>query len=314
MSSESRHSHTGADDSISAKQPIYLAVTPPTDDGIDLLRLWRVLEEGKWLLVASVLLSVCIGIAYSLLATHRYRAEALLAPAGATQPAGAMAGLGGLASLAGIKVGGADSGAETVAMLQSKKFIEDFIRDKNLLPVLFADRWDAAAGKWQSADPAEQPDLRDGIDYFLDGVLELSKDGETGFVTLALEWRDPQQAAQWVMELVARANETKRRNDIRDAQQKLDYLNEQLAQANLIELRQAISRVVEEQVSAMTMAQAQAEYAFKVIDPAMVPKERVWPQRTLIVIAAALFGGMLGIFIILVRAVNRKLASSRAQR
>jgi uncharacterized protein involved in exopolysaccharide biosynthesis len=137
-------------------------------------------------------------------------------------------------------------------------------------------------------------------------------------VTLAIEWKDPEVAAKWAAELVNRVNKRIREQDIEESQRKLAYLNEELNKSSLVELRLAISRVIEEQINAMMLAQSQIEYAFEVIDPAVVPKQRVRPKRTLIVIVAVVLGGLLGIFILLVksaigRLINRAAVQNAAQ-
>jgi uncharacterized protein involved in exopolysaccharide biosynthesis len=177
------------------------------------------------------------------------------------------------------------------------------------MPILFADRWDAAKRAWKPAR-AGAPELMDGIKLFLEHVLTVTTDRQTGFVTLTVEWRDGRQAADWAGELVAAVNEAKRRRDIEEAQRKLEYLNEQLQTATLLETRQAVSKVIEEQINAMTIAHARAEYAFRVVDPPVAPKYRTWPQAILVVIAALFLGTLLGFFIVLLRHARRMAAAA----
>jgi uncharacterized protein involved in exopolysaccharide biosynthesis len=217
--------------------------------------------------------------------------------------------LGGLASLAGIHLGGSAGSAESIALLSSRKLQKEFIEQKQLLPTLFPEAWDKGNGSWRSNDVSKQPDIRDAVDFFAKEVSKISVDGSTGFVTLSIDWTDPQLAADWCMEIVERANEAKRQRDIQEQHDKLTYLGEQLAAANLIELREAIARVMEDQISAMTMAQSQAEYAFRILDPAVTPKKPVWPQRTLILIAGIALGTFVGLFLVAVRVVAKKAAT-----
>jgi len=287
-------------------QPVYLTIAEARGNQIDLLLVWRALVQERWVILGIVALFICGAVVYSVLATEKFKSEVLLVPAVDERSSGAIGRFGGLAALAGLGSGDSKSSAEALAILTSKKFLEDFIRDKNLLPVLFADQWDPAANKWKSASVEEHPDLVDGAVYFLEHVLMLSKDGETGFVTLEIEWRDPQVVAVWAMDLVLRLNEIKRQRDIALAQHKLDYLQQQLEQSSLLELRQAIADVIEEQIKAMMMAQAQHEYAFKIIDPAVAPKRRVWPQPVLIVVTAAMVGLMCALLVVFLRMLRAR--------
>lgn len=251
--------------------------------------------------MATVALFAAVGIAYALLATPIYRAEVVLTPA-VDDRLGAAQKLGGLASLAGLNLGGGRDATEAIAMLQSRGFVEEFIRDKHLMPVLFSDEWDPVNRRWRSSDPEQQPDMRDGVRVFLKKIRDVSEDSRTGLVTLAINWTHPNEAAEWAMELVARLNARMRKRDMEESERKLAYLNEQLKSATLVEMRAAIARVIEDQLKSMMVAQAQSEYAFRVIDSAVVPKDRSWPKRTLIVIVATVLGGFLGVFISLMRA------------
>jgi LPS O-antigen subunit length determinant protein (WzzB/FepE family) len=98
---------------------------------------------------------------------------------------------------------------------------------------------------------------------------------------------------------------------MQESEQKLQYLNEQLARANLVELRQAISRVIEDQINAMMLARSRQEYAFKVIDPPTIPKQRISPRRALIVVIGTFIGVVVAIFLALVlQAVKSRRAPS----
>lgn len=290
---------------------LYLTLSAPPEHGISLRDLGQEFWSQKWLLIGLSLLFGVLAAGYSLTITAIYRSEVVLAPAATGSGMSNASALGGLAGLAGINLTAGSDQTELIAMLESRGFIEAFIKDRGLMPILFADRWDAEAQSWKVENVEDQPDLRDGVDYFTRHVRFVSEDQpRTGLVTLAIEWRDPEQAALWAADLVSRINERARLRDINESQRKLDYLSEQLRQANVIELRQAISRVIEDQMSSMMLAQAQEEYAFKVIDPPVVPKRRIWPKRTLIVLVASFLGGFIAALLVLARFAMRNAAPS----
>lgn len=286
-------------------QPVCITVAERANDVIDLQRIWRALLQGKWQIVSITVVFTAAAVAYALLATPIYRAEIVLTPVLENPFDVNAGGLSGLASIAGINFGRGRKSAEAIAALESKKFLEEFIQEKQLLPVLFSEEWDSEHRRWRSNSKELQPDLRDGVRVFSEQVRTVAEDGRTGLVTLSVTWIDPEVAAQWASELVERINERIRRRDIQDIELKLEYLRKELDTAALVQLRQAISRVIEEQVTAMMLAQTQTEYAFRVIDPAIVPKQRAWPKRTLIVIVATALGGFVGSFFVLMRASNR---------
>lgn len=255
------------------------------------LSLWR----GKWVIAGVTFLFSLAGVTYALLATPIYRAEVVLTSNEPERGPGIPAGVGGLASMVGIDLGfSAGGGAEALATLRSRAFIEEFIRERDLLPILFADRWDREKNRWIDEDPETWPDLRDGVRLFARRVRSISEDASTGLITLTIKWTDPELAATWADQLVHRINERLRTRDLANSQRRLEYLNGQLDKANLVELRQAISRLIESEIQTVLLAQVETEYAFKVIDPARVPRERDSPKRTLIVLLSTLLGGVIG--------------------
>lgn len=269
-------------------------------DEISLLDLWNILWEGKWLGIAITGVVTLAAVIYSLLATEVFRSEMLLAPAEerSTQGiSGQLGGLSGLASLAGISVGGGGN-AESLAVLQSRVFLREFIEDRNLMPILFADRWDEGRGGWIVAEGEEAPDIRDAVRLLQDGVLSVSEETGTGLVRLSVDWTDPDTAADWANDLVARLNVRMRQRALVDAEQNVTYLQEQLASSSLVTLQQSIGRLLETELQKLMLARGNEEFAFRVLDPAEPPKNRVRPYRTLIVALAIIAGGMLSLLVI----------------
>jgi uncharacterized protein involved in exopolysaccharide biosynthesis len=296
------------DDSLgrSEHKPIYVAVTP-TDERLDLLNLLRLLDQGKWLMACTVAIFVIAAVCYSIFAQRIYESEMTLAQVNVSAASSGLSRLSSLAGIAGINLAADDNSAKSLAILESNKIAEDFIRDKNLLPVLFADEWSADKKNWKSDDRAEQPDIRDGVEYFTKHVRIASKDAQTGLVLFAIRWRDPEIAAQWATEFVQRANEAARQRDIREGQQKLDYLNDQMKSSQIVETRAAIAKVMEDQINATMLASATAEYAFEVVDPAPIPKRPVWPQPLLLVVGAIVLGSFVGFGLLVCRTVGQRL-------
>jgi hypothetical protein len=215
----------------------------------------------------------------------------------------ALAGqFGGLAALAGVNIGAeGDQRDEAVALLRSRALAMQLIEERELLPVLFADEWDAAAGAWKSPDPDDVPTAWDAYRLFDEEIRYVAENPRNGLVTLAIEWKDPSQAKAWADELVARVNTETRSRATREAERSLTYLNEQLRKTELVELRQAIFTLVENQTKQMMLANVREDYAFKVIDPAIQPDsdEPVRPRR-LLLLALGLAGGfLLGVLIAL---------------
>jgi uncharacterized protein involved in exopolysaccharide biosynthesis len=281
---------------------VYMQPAPDYDDDeINLLDYWRVLVAKKWLIIGSAFLSTCIAVAAALLMTEIYRAEVLLAPADQDK-AGGLAGLagqfGGLASLAGIDIGGGGGKTEeTLAVLQSRSFINAFIIDNELMPILFEDSWDPVTKKWKVDDPEKLPTMWDAYKMFSQNVLSVSTDKTNGLITLAIEWKDPELAAEWANTLVDRVNAHQKRLANEEAKKSIAYLENQLRETSVVEMRQSIFNLIEAQTKNIMLANVRDEFAVKTIDPAVPPEERIKPKRKLMVILGFMVGLMLGVFL-----------------
>ena len=302
------------------------------DDEIDLRELFGVLWAGKWLIGGVTTAAAIIAVVIAILLPNIYRAEALLAP-NQDQGAGGLASLaaqyGGLASLAGINLGGgqADKTGLGLEVLKSRKFIGDFIERHDLLvPLMAAEGWDeesgelridpdaydVAAKKWvREVSPPRKtiPSIQEAYEEFSD-IFGVSQDKESGFVTVSVEHYSPVVARQWVDWLVDDINSEIMRRDVSEAEQAIEYLNEQIASTSLAELQTVFFRLIEEQTKTVMLAKVSSEYLLKTLDPAVAPEKKAKPKRALIAVLGTLLGGFLGIVIVLVRSSLRKEVSA----
>jgi len=281
-------------------------------DTLSLRQFWQVLWQGKRTVIASTIIFAVGSVAYALLAKEVFRAEVLLVPA-TEQSAPLLGGqLGGIAALAGVNVGDVGDGkdVEALAVLQSRKFARDFIEQFDLLPVFFEKDWDADTNRWLQKDPADAPDVRDGVKFFHEEILSVSEARSTGLVTLAVEWTDPDIAAAWAGILVQRLNDRLREKALQEAETNVAYLQSEMASTTLVTLQESIGRLLESELPKLMLAKGNEEFAFKIVDPAVSPKHRVRPKRALTAVIGTILGGLLGMFIVLVGHSGRAPADS----
>ena len=290
-------------ESHSERDVIYVApsgISPTYDDNrISLRELWERLWQGKLTVIAITAMFAVGSVVYALLATEVYRAEVLVTPA-EDQTMPMLSGqLGGLAALAGVNVGGG-SEAEPLAVLRSRDFARQFIEDYDLLIVFFEDDWDAENEAWLVDDPADAPDIRDAIKYFQENILRVSEERTTGLVTIAVEWTDPEVAATWADVLVKRVNDRLRERALEEAETNVAYLRQEMAKSSIVTMQQSIGQLLQSELQKLMLARGNAEFAFKVVDPAIVPKQRARPKRSMIAIIGTFLGGLVGAFVVLV--------------
>ena len=276
----------------------------------------RIAWRGRWLILAFIVAFGLASVAYAFLATEWYDAEVVLTPTGTKNTQGLAnvlgnlgGGLGALAGLAGISLGGQGI-AEPLGVLKSREFAREFIEEQALLHVLLADKWDAKAGRWKQTNPRKQPDVRDAVRYFEKHVLTVRDDKKTGLISVVIEWKDADVAAAWANRIVDRLNDQMRARALHEAEANVDYLRNELAQTNVVSVQQAISKLLESEMQKVMVARGNKEFAFRVVDPAAVPKWRSWPMRTVVVALGILAGGLAGLIAVLMRESNRVRGSN----
>ncbi len=290
------------------------------EDEIDLLEYWRVIWGKRKLIISVVFAAALLAAGVSLTMPNIYRAEVLLAPVSdeGSKSGGlsaALGGLGGLASMAGISLGGGGSVEENLAVLKSRKFLWMFIKDQKLMPILFEDDWDADKKAWIESDVEKQPSLWDAYRKFTKGgLLTVSKDKDSGLVTVGIEWVDAAQAALWANMLVSRLNEFLRQQAIGRSNGNLHYLNKELSRTHVADMRQALFELISQEQKKAMLANTQKEFAFQVIDKAVAPDKKVKPKRSLIVILSAFVSGFLAVIFVFIReGVQRRKEEEKLQ-
>jgi uncharacterized protein involved in exopolysaccharide biosynthesis len=257
------------------------------DYEFDIVDLCRVAWAYKRLVAATTIVGILIALVLALTTPFTYRADITVTLAedtsglgGGGQGIGSQ--LGGLASVAGLNIGTEGPDREHQAVLESRHLIEEFVKKNGILPLL------------QGKAP-EPPKLWIGVEIFKRGSLEIHNDKLKGTTTISIYWTDPALAASWANGFVALGNDLVRTKAREDAQRNVDYLNEQVAKTSSVELRRVLYNLIESQTKTLMLANARVEYAFTVVDPAVVPAVRVSPKRTLMVASGFLVGLVVGV-------------------
>ncbi len=288
------------------------------EDEISLADTWQVLSRHRRLILGLTLLAALISSAAALLMTPLYRAEVLVSPVtdldDAPRDSLPLGDFGNLAALAGIKFNQKDRREESIATLRSRQFTEQFIRENKLLPVLFANLWDSDAGHWKTGVPEKEvPTLWDAYEKFDEDVRYIRRDRGTGLVTLSVEWSDPELAARWANAMVADVNAELRQQAVETSNGAIAYLQEQLARTSVVELQQVLHRLIESEMKKIILANIHQDYAFKVIDKAVAPKDPFRPNILSMVILGTLAGLFIGILTaLLLNATRRPVGQAAA--
>ena len=299
--------------------------TPPDnfpDDEIDLFALWETLMQQKWLILAITIACISLATALAFIMTPKYEAKVIATFAEEGKSGGGLGALasqyGGLAEMAGINLGGGGGNKEaTIAYMKSRVFIDSFIKENDLMPILYAKKWDAANKKWLVDDPEKIPTTWKAYELFSKDIVDIQLDKKTNLVTLTVLWKNREQAVAWANKLIERTNANLREKAIAENQLSQSYLEKELQKTSVVEVQNTIYRILETQIKSMMMANTQEQYALKVIDPAALMDENAFvkPKRPMMIALGGIGGLFLGILLVFVRQAvrNRKtMASNQA--
>lgn len=257
-------------------------MSPNHDDEIDLIAFLRVLWELKYVVVIFTVLLGLGSVYIALTATPIYRADVVVARASNSGMTGAASLAGQLGGLVGVNFKQGGPGTETQAILESRHLAEQFVKRSDFLEEL-------------SPDDVDPPTLWQAVKQFRELVLTIREDATTGITTVSINWTDPVIAARWANEFVSLANNLIRTRALQESEQNIKYLKEQIEQTNVVALQNVMYSLIETETKTVMLANARAEYAFTVVDPAVAPEVRTRPKRKLIVLSGAALGLFLGV-------------------
>lgn len=184
------------------------------DDEISLVELATTLGEEKKLIFGLPFVVGIVAIVASLFLTPIFTAKTTLLPpqnSGGGGAAAALASLGGLAGLAGISTGGTT--ADTViAMLQSRSAKDQIIDQFNLVEYYEAE-------------------LRTDVYKTLEEVVRVSSDKKSNLITIEVDDKDPELAAQMANAYYAVLKDLMTRVAVTEAQQRRQFFEDQFAKA-----------------------------------------------------------------------------------
>ena len=272
----------------------------------------RVIHHSRFLLLGFGAISIVASVVFALSLPNEFRSDVLLSPNNPSN-SGPLSNLGsrygGLASLAGIDIssGTVDKTKYGIAVLGSRKFLGDFVQRRSILVDLFAadgwnadtntlkidgDLYDVDTQQWvREVSPPKTivPSAQEAVEELKDR-MSIDVDKDSGFVRLSLVHYSPYVAKRWLDWLVEDLHSAVMQEDVRSAENAIEFLRKRAEETNLQELRVVLFRLIEEQLKTVMLSQMSPEYLFKTIDPPNVAEKKFKPRRALIVAAGLMLG------------------------
>ncbi|MBU1658166.1 hypothetical protein KKG72_03835 [bacterium] len=295
------------------------------EDEIDLRELWQTILKGKKLILIFTMLVTVFTIIFALKQPNVYQSQAVLIPTEADTSS--LAGLGGLAAMAGVSLGGSSMTPDIAfeSLLNNYEFMKSFIENNKILEYyenkeldknyVFALGYRGIYDLFQF-DKEEEEDKDERIYELMELIqknFSISSDKKTSLVTISYSDYDKSYAPKMVYAFLEDSSKYLVENDLKNINNSLKYFQEELSNADSIELRQNLSSLISNILQKKVMSKSKKYYQ---CDALTLPfeayvKDKIKPKRALIVVVGFVTGLILSIFLVFFLAFIRNEQDSK---
>ena len=290
-------------------------------DPIDLRDLFKTLIKARKLIIIITFISGISSIAYALSLTNYYESEAVMSVRNSSENQGVLSQFSGAASLLGVNLAssGDNRAHQVVQLIQSRKFVKHLLTFEGVATSIMAPKsydysskelildseiYDTKTNTWKGEpkkDGSVEPSYLDVYGVYMEDVVSISQDKGTGFIIISVKHLSPYFANEFLNLIITEANSSLRNKDLGESTQALNYLQSQLAEVSLVELRESINTLIESQLEIQMMANINEDYILVEIDPPYVPEKSISNNKTLIVIFSTILGCLLGMLAVIAK-------------
>lgn len=293
------------------------------NDGIDLIEIFYVLLQGKWIVISLTAFVTIAGVIYSLFLPNIYESKALLVPVNSSSSISrALGSYSGIAGFAGINLpynkGQEGNSAKALKKITTLSFFTNNIFPKIYLPDLMAvktwnsktntlvfdkDIFDSGSSEWIKdgmKSEKNSPSIQESHRAFKQH-LNLVEDNKTGFIILSIKHQSPYIAKQWAELIVNEVNNFYKLKDQSESEKAAAYLNLQISLTSLSEIKEVLAQLLQEETKQLTLIEAKEFYVFEYIDPPAVMEQKTDPSRAFIGILSVMFGAILSIALVIIK-------------
>tara|TARA_B110000003_G_scaffold183662_1_gene182683 strand:- start:690 stop:1220 length:531 start_codon:yes stop_codon:yes gene_type:complete len=172
---------------------------------------------------------------------------------------------------------------------------------------LFPEKWDAERATW--IEGVYIPNHEE-IMKTMNETRIIFEDLKSGVIQYSLESPYPEFATDFLNSSVKEINFKIREMSKEDGEKKIAYLEQEINKTNLIQAQAVLSALLKDEKQKLMIANTRDDFVFKVIDKAIVPKQKFKPSRRMIAISSFFFGLLISISYIIFlnsRNMNREV-------
>jgi len=281
---------------------------------ISLIEILLLLWKKRFFIIISSILAGCLSVIIALNLTEIYKSQALVSIQSENQSnsLSSMASqFGGIASLAGISLSdGNNKTSYVVETIKSREFLKLLINKYDVTASIMATEYYNKETKeivysdldWVR-DGKENflsiPSYLEVHDKYINSLLDININEKTGFINISIEHQSPYFAMEFLTIIIKELNLITKNREISETNAALSFLNEQLENAPLVEIKNSINNLIQSQLNNQMIANIKEDFLLKVLDPPYVPEQRVRPNRAIFCISITLLVFFISIFTVL---------------
>ena len=210
--------------------------------------------------------------------------------------------LEGIGALGGINLGGnsVDPIDYSIAVIKSRVFLEQLLEKPDIKRNLVAYKNYDKEGKTLSFNTdIYNPETSEWIkeinflkihnDFYIKN-LNLTKNRSNGFLNISFNHVSPEFSKYFIDLIVEELNKAISIVDINNSEKRLELLIKRSNQNTKREVRDALSRLIENEFKKIAYSKTKAEYMLETIDPAFIPNKAYYPNRLLIILLGFVIG------------------------
>ncbi len=296
------------------------------NDEVDFKILFKNIVEQKKIIYICIIISFLITSLFLFLLPNKYTSKLVISPRVEESSFFDSIGLPSSGIFSGIASSNIDSSktnsiSESIEILKSLAFFDILINEDVTIGLMATKGWsqksntliidkskyDISSNKWKKLkNDQTKPSLQDvHIEYL--NTINILRDKSTNIITITATHYSPYFARDLLKDLIFNINETSRNDDIRNAEESIEYLYLQVESTEYIEVKNLLLNLIQEQVQKIMIAKSTPEYVFKIIEPPFVSEYKSGPQRITLFILI----NIISVALILLLSVIRSFVISR---
>tara|TARA_B100001093_G_scaffold519713_1_gene610013 strand:- start:182 stop:1108 length:927 start_codon:yes stop_codon:yes gene_type:complete len=268
------------------------------DNEITISYAFKLIDRQRKKIIIGVLISMITTLVYALTLPNIYRSNGIYEVSGSGETSSHVqkSGLSSIAGAVGVSLGGGQTnkGDIIVETIRSKTFLEHLLKFDDILPSLVAAEsynigldslnfdesiYSSQNKTWLSSAPSVHEAYK-----VYSRQLSVYQDQGDNFIYISFDHISPRFAHEFITLIIDELNLSLRKKSLSEANAALDFLESQLTNTFLIELRNSISSLIQKQLEKKMLADVSKNFALKAIESPFIEEEKFSPSRALMLL------------------------------